>query len=137
MSHDPDHYLTQPMDNQEAAHNRRIAVTDENVAACAQAIRDLDRITPPPLTAEDQARAVLEYLSSTTTAALNRDSERLNWFEDWGYEYDGLLERGWGIGLPANQKGNTRDLRAAIDAQMGLNFDRRFVSPNIVHEPHP
>ena len=32
MKHDPDHYLTQPMDNQEAAHNRRVAVTDENVA---------------------------------------------------------------------------------------------------------
>ncbi len=64
MTPDPDHYLTQPMDNQEAAHNRRIAVTDENVAACAQAIRDLDRITPRPLTAEDQARAVLCFLAN-------------------------------------------------------------------------
>ena len=64
MKHDPDHYLTQPMDNQEAAHNRRVAVTDENVAACAQAIRDLDRITPHPLTAEDQARAVLTFLAN-------------------------------------------------------------------------
>ncbi len=43
MKHDPDHYLTQPMDNQEAAHNRRVAVTEENVAACAQAIRALDK----------------------------------------------------------------------------------------------
>lgn len=65
MTPDPDHYLTQPMDNQEAAHNRRIAVTAENVAACAQAIRDLDRVTPRPLTAEDQARAVLTFLANT------------------------------------------------------------------------
>lgn len=64
MKPDPDHYLTQPMDNQEAAHNRRIAVTDENVVACAQAIRDLDRITSRPLTAEDQARAVLCFLAN-------------------------------------------------------------------------
>lgn len=65
MKHDPDHYLTQPMDNQEAAHNRRVAATDENVAACARAISELDRVTPRPLTAEDQARAVLEYLANT------------------------------------------------------------------------
>lgn len=73
MKHDPDHYLTQPMDNQEAAHNRRVAVTAENVAACAQAIRDLDRITPRPLTAEDQARAVLSFLANNSgqTAATN------------------------------------------------------------------
>jgi len=67
MKLDPDHYLTQPMDNQEAAHARRIAVTDANVAACAQAIRDLDRVTPRPLTAEDQARAVLTFLANAGT----------------------------------------------------------------------
>ena len=42
----------------------RVAVTDENVAACARAIRDLDRVTPRPLTAEDQARAVLTFLAN-------------------------------------------------------------------------
>lgn len=66
----------------------------------------------------------------TTMAALRRESERLNWLDDWGYEYDGLLERGWGIGLPSNQKGNTRDLRAAIDAQRELNFDCRLTPAN-------
>lgn len=71
MTHDPDHYLTQPMDNQEAALGReidalrqRMAPTAENIAACAKAIRDLDRITPHPLTAEDQARAVLSFLAN-------------------------------------------------------------------------
>ena len=62
---DPDHGISWPMDNQEAAANRRIAVTAENVAACAQAIRDFDRVTPRPLTAEDQARAVLTFLANT------------------------------------------------------------------------
>ncbi len=76
-------------------------------------------------------------IRDTTMAALRRESERLNWLNDWGYEYDGLLERGWGIGLPQNQKGNTRDIRAAIDAQMELNFDRRFVLANVRHEPRP
>jgi len=46
------------------------------------------------------------------------DGERLDWLDNWGYEYDGLLERGWGIGLPDGQKGNTRNLRKAIDAAM-------------------
>ena len=49
-------------------------------------------------------------------AELRADKERLDWLDDYGYEYDGLLERGWGIGLPAKQKSNTRNLRAAIDA---------------------
>src|SRR6478609_7286300 len=49
-------------------------------------------------------------------AAMEEDAKRLDWLDDWGYEYDGLLERGWGIGLPENQKSNTRSLRAAIDA---------------------
>ncbi len=69
MKLDPDHYLKQPMDNQEAAHARRIAVTGANVAACAQAIRDLDRVTPRPLTAEDQARAVLTFLANKADIA--------------------------------------------------------------------
>jgi hypothetical protein len=63
-------------------------------------------------------------------AVLCEDKKRIDWLEDWGYDFDGLLERGWGIGLPANQTGNTRDIRAAIDAQMDLNFDRRLVSPS-------
>ena len=46
------------------------------------------------------------------------DGERLDWLDNWGYEYDGLLERGWGIGLPQGQKGTTRDIRKAIDAAM-------------------
>jgi hypothetical protein len=41
----------------------RMAVSRENIAACASAISALDRVTPRPLTPEDQARAVLEYLS--------------------------------------------------------------------------
>lgn len=47
---------------------------------------------------------------------LRADRDRLDWLDDYGYEYDGLIERGWGIGLPSNQKSNTRNLRAAIDA---------------------
>ena len=69
---DPDHFMTQPQDNQEAVHLREIdalrslmSPTDENVKACAKAISDFDCITPRPLTAEDQARAVLNFLSST------------------------------------------------------------------------
>ncbi len=124
MSHDPDHYLTQPMDNQEAAHNREIAALKRRIVklhvvawkclselgdypcrrdemteregrvaemveslvatmqyiekatldevpqdlslveACAKAISDLDRETPRPLTAEDQALAVLSFLAN-------------------------------------------------------------------------
>lgn len=126
MKPDPDHYLVQPMDNQEAAHGREIAALKHRmvelhvvawkclcelgnypcrrdemteregrvadmvealvatiqyiekatldeppqniplVSACAQAIIDLDRITPRPLTAEDQARAVLYFLANMT-----------------------------------------------------------------------
>jgi len=65
MTPDPDHHISWPMENYEAAHRRHIAPTEENVAACAHAIRLLDRVTARPLTAEDQARAVLSYLSST------------------------------------------------------------------------
>lgn len=124
MKHDPDHYLTQPMDNQEAVHNREIAALKRHlvklhvvawkclselgdypcrrdemtereggiaamveslvatmqyiekatlneaprglplVEACAKAISDFDTITPRPLTAEDQARAVLDFLAN-------------------------------------------------------------------------
>lgn len=78
MKIDPDHYLTQPMDNQEAAHARRIAATDENVAACAQAIRDLDRITPRPLTAEDQAHAVLSFLANTEVTQMHSEDGAAN-----------------------------------------------------------
>jgi hypothetical protein len=41
----------------------RMTASRENVAACANAISDLDRVTPRPLTPDDQARAVLKYLS--------------------------------------------------------------------------
>lgn len=34
------------------------------VEACAKAISDFDTITPRPLTAEDQARAVLDFLAN-------------------------------------------------------------------------
>ncbi len=81
MKHDPDHYLTQPMDKQEAALGReidalraRMAATPENVAACAKAIRELDRVTPRPLTAEDQARAVLEYLANAAHQTCRSES---------------------------------------------------------------
>lgn len=82
MTHDPDHYLTQPMDNQEAALGReidalrqRMAPNAENIAACAQAISELDRVTPRPLTAEDQARAVLEHLANTKVTRAPRRVE--------------------------------------------------------------
>lgn len=46
------------------------------------------------------------------------DGERLDWLDDHGYEYKGLLERGWGIALPLNQKSATRNIRAAIDVNI-------------------
>lgn len=39
--------------------------SDDLVKSCAAAINELDRVTPRPLTAEDQARAVLAYLANT------------------------------------------------------------------------
>lgn len=65
MTHDPDHFLTHPMANQEAALRSPLVVTDDLVRRCGQAISDFDRVTPRPLTAEDQARAVLAYLANT------------------------------------------------------------------------
>lgn len=40
------------------------AGSDDLVQACAQAISERDRGTPRPLTAEDQARAVLDFLAN-------------------------------------------------------------------------
>ena len=56
------------------------------------------------------------YRLREENAALMEDRRRLDWLDLHGYAYDGLLERGWGIGLPSDQKSNTRNLRAAIDA---------------------
>lgn len=53
------------MANQEAALSSALVVTDALVAQCAAAIERADRFTARPLTAEDQARAVLTYLVST------------------------------------------------------------------------
>lgn len=61
---DEDHCLANPMANQEAAMRAPLVVTDDLVKQCAGAINFLDRVTPHPLTAEDQARAVLEYLAN-------------------------------------------------------------------------
>lgn len=67
---DSDHAISHPQDNQEAvllreidAIKSRIAPTESNIKEYAQAISDLDRITPRPLTPEDQARAVLECIA--------------------------------------------------------------------------
>lgn len=51
-------------------------------------------------------------------AALRKDKKRLDWLDNYGYEYEGLLERGWGIALPLGQKNNTRDIRKAIDMNL-------------------
>ena len=40
------------------------AGSDDLVKSCASAISELDRVTPRPLTAEDQARAVLDFLAN-------------------------------------------------------------------------
>ncbi len=65
MKPDPDHHLSAPLANQEAALVSPLVVTEDLVARCASAIARMDRFTARPLTAEDQARAVLTYLVST------------------------------------------------------------------------
>lgn len=64
MKPDPDHHLSNPMANQEAALTSPVVVSEDLVKRCEQAISQLDRVTPRPLTAEDQARAVLSFLSA-------------------------------------------------------------------------
>ena len=54
----------------------RMAVTSENIASCAKAISDVDRVTPRPLTPDDQARAVLEYLSGQDAQAEQQTEPR-------------------------------------------------------------
>jgi hypothetical protein len=85
-----------------------------HVFACHELIHALKA----QLAKAQEERDVAIQTRNDTTSALRRESERLDWLDNWGYEYDGMLEKGWGIGLPLNQKRNVRDIRAAIDAQM-------------------
>ena len=68
LNMDLDHHITHPMANHEAELIRaaRFEITDDLVNKCAKAISDFDTITPRPLTAEDQARAVLDFLANTS-----------------------------------------------------------------------
>lgn len=61
---DPDHGQSYPMANQEAALIGPVVVTEDLVQRCAAAIARKDRFTAHPLSAEEQARAVLEYLAN-------------------------------------------------------------------------
>lgn len=51
--------------------------SDDLVKACAKAISDYDMITPRPLTAEDQARAVLAFLANQLIAHPVVDEKKL------------------------------------------------------------
>jgi len=64
---------------------------------------------------EAQMRAMQAMLTKAE-AELAKERARRDWLYNWGYEYDGMLEKGWGIGLPLNQKSNIRDIRAALAA---------------------
>lgn len=48
-------------------------------------------------------------------AELAKERARLDWMDNYGYE-NGANVKEWAIALPENQKSNTRNLRAAIDA---------------------
>ncbi len=56
-------HLTRPAWNAAIAESIETG-SDELVKSCALAISELDRLTPRALTAEDQARAVLDFLAN-------------------------------------------------------------------------
>ena len=69
------------------------------------------------------ARQLETELAEMTARAekAEADTKRLNWMDDYGFEYDvdacGAYNW-WCLALPANQKSVTRNLRDAIDSAM-------------------
>ena len=68
------------------------------------------------------------------------DRARLDWLENYGYEngWDNRFNKTWSLELPKDQTGNTRNIRAAIDAARKAPEEKITVieRPNVPDEPH-
>ena len=63
------------------------------------------------------------------------DRARLDWLDNWGYELE--LPKSWSVELPSDQTGNTRNVRAAIDAARKVPEEKITVIERPNDQAHP
>lgn len=90
------------------------AQLESAVARAESAEREVERLKSDGAAS---AFITMSCRASHAEAELAKERARLDWMDNYGYE-NGANVNEWAIALPENQKSNTRNLRAAIDAAM-------------------
>jgi hypothetical protein len=118
----PDGIWRRLTDNEYESANHTDTIYGDGMPFWVQGWRDLHHRLRVPENTDLQKenktmRDAVRLLRFAKEETKHPDTIRLDWLDNWGFEYAGMLGA-WCIGLPDGQSGNTRDIREAIDAAM-------------------